>query len=178
MERIPTPSPDRFAALWRSLLAIGYLPGVGCSRSAWSEVDHTAREWFAEEALDRDLTLDTDRNGNLYAWWGDPAAGPAVLTGSHLDSAPGGGPYRGALGVVSAVLAFDLVREWGFAPTRPVGVAVLAATDRTRFGEPCAGARLLTGDLTAAAAARLRDRDGVTLTEAFGAAHGHRGVAR
>ena len=45
-----------------------------------------------------------DRNGNQWAWWGDPDAdGPGVVTGSHLDSVPDGGAFDGPLGVVSRV---------------------------------------------------------------------------
>ena len=48
-----------------------------------------------------------------------------MLTGSHLDSVLDGGAYDGPLGVVSALAAVDLLRERGFRPTRPIGVAVV-----------------------------------------------------
>ena len=106
-------TPDRFAALWRSLAPIGRDPGGGYLRYSWSAADLAAREWFVEEALDRDLTVETDRNGNLWAWLGSPSDGDAVVTGSHLDSVPHGGAYDGPLGVVSALLAIDVIRERG-----------------------------------------------------------------
>ncbi len=163
-------SPDRFAALWRSLLPLGRQPDGGYRRFSWSATDLACREWFVEEALDRDLVVDGDGNGNLFAWWGDPSTGNAVLTGSHLDSVPSGGAYDGPLGVVSGLLAIDVLRERGSAPTRPIGVAVFTEEEGSRFGVACLGSRLLTGALDPERAARLVDRDGVTLAEAMHAA--------
>lgn len=165
-------TPDRFAALWRSLEPIGRDPGNGgYLRYSWSRADLAAREWFVEEALDRDLEVETDGNGNLWAWWGDPERGDAVITGSHLDSVPHGGAYDGPLGVVSGLLAIDLLRERGHGePRRPVGVVVFTEEEGGRFGVPCLGSRLLTGALAPEKALRLRDRDGVSLADAMGGA--------
>ena len=122
---------QRFASLWRSLAPIGRDATTGgYLRYAWSDADHACRAWFVEEALDRGLTLDPDHNGNLWAWWGDPAAGDAVVTGSHFDSVPRGGAFDGPLGIVSALLAVDLLRERGVRPSRPIGTdsSILART--------------------------------------------------
>jgi N-carbamoyl-L-amino-acid hydrolase len=159
-------SPNRFGALWRSLLPIGRADR-GYLRYAWSPADLGCREWFVEEALDRDLVVDTDGNGNLFAWWGDPSTGDGVLTGSHLDSVPHGGAYDGPLGVVSGLLAVDLLRDRGATPRRPVGVAVFAEEEGARFGMACLGSRLLTGALDPGRASRLADGDGVTLADAM-----------
>jgi beta-ureidopropionase / N-carbamoyl-L-amino-acid hydrolase len=162
--------PDRFAALWRSLTPIGRDPGTGgYLRYAFGEADLACREWFVEEALDRELTVEADGNGNLWAWWGDPAAGDAVVTGSHFDSVPHGGAYDGPLGIVSALLAVDLLREQGFTPTRPIGIAVFAEEEGSRFGLACLGSRLLTGAVEPAHAMSLVDSSGVTLADALAA---------
>ncbi len=163
-------SPDRFAALWRSLLPIGRVGrDGGYLRRSWTRADLDCREWFTEEALDRELEVETDGNGNLWAWWGAPEAGDAVVTGSHLDSVPHGGAYDGPLGVVSALLAVDELRERGATPHRPIGLVVFTEEEGSRFGLACLGSRLLTGALDPARARQLTDRDGVTLAEAMGA---------
>ena len=159
-------SPERFAALWRSLAPIGNSP-QGYHRISWTYPDLACREWFAEEAADRGLRVETDGNGNLWAWRGDPAAGDAVVTGSHFDSVPGGGGYDGPLGIVSAFLALDLLSERGVTPRRPIGVVAFTEEEGSRFGVACLGSRLLTGALDPERAAALRDRDGVTLPEAM-----------
>ncbi|HEY0453064.1 allantoate amidohydrolase [Actinophytocola sp.] len=137
----------------------------GYSRHGFDRVELALREWFVAEATRRGLDVRTDRNGNLWAWWGTP--GPdAVVTGSHLDSVPGGGAFDGPLGVVSALAAVDLLRAKGFTPTRPLAVVVFAEEEGGRFGVPCLGSRLLAGTLDPDAARRLADPDGVTLAEA------------
>jgi len=161
---------EAFRALWDTLLPIGADPDGGWTRPAWSEVDLAARAWFTREATARGLAVETDRNGNLFAWLGDPEAGDAVVTGSHLDSVPNGGAYDGALGVVCALLAVDLLAARGVAPRRPVAVAVFAAEEGARFGVPCLGSGLLTGAVAPDRARALTDADGVSLAEAMRAA--------
>ena len=159
---------ERFGALWRSLAPIGRDPASGgYLRYAWSEAELACREWFVEEALDRALTVEPDGNGNLWAWWGDPHAGNAVVTGSHLDSVPHGGAYDGPLGIVSALLAVDLLRERNLTPTRPLAIAAFTEEEGSRFGVACLGSRLLTGAFPVDRAHSLVDRDGVSLPAAM-----------
>ncbi|WP_238012110.1 allantoate amidohydrolase [Dactylosporangium sp. AC04546] len=159
---------ERFAALWSSLTPIGRAGGDGgYLRHSWTDADLVCREWFVEEALDRDLEVEIDRNGNLWAWWGEPEGDGAVVTGSHLDSVPHGGGYDGPLGVVSGLLAVDRLRERGVTPARPLAVVVFTEEEGARFGVPCLGSRLMTGAFDPAKALRLRDRDGTFLAEAM-----------
>ncbi|GAA3016688.1 allantoate amidohydrolase [Actinokineospora globicatena] len=141
----------------------------GYSRHGFDRVELELRTWFTEEAGRRGLSVECDRNGNLWAWWGAPGDG-AVVTGSHLDSVPGGGAFDGPLGVVSALEAVDILRAKGFVPGKPFAVVVFAEEEGGRFGVACLGSRLLTGAIAPDAALRLSDSDGVTLAEAVRAA--------
>ncbi|GID10603.1 allantoate amidohydrolase [Actinocatenispora rupis] len=161
---------DRFRTLWEELLPIGRASGGGYARHGFSDADQACREWFTAQATARGMTVDPDGNGNLWAWWGDPAAGNALVTGSHLDSVPNGGAYDGPLGVVSAFLAVDLLREQGFQPSRPIGVVAFCEEEGSRFGVACLGSRLLTGALDAERGAELTDPTGTTLVDAMAAA--------
>ncbi len=157
-----------FDAMWADLTPIGLGDDGGYRRFAWTAADAALREWFAAEARRRGLSCDVDHAGNQWAWWGDPDTdGPGVVTGSHLDSVPGGGAFDGPLGVVSAFAAIDLLRDRGWTPPRPVGVAAFADEEGARFGIACAGSRLLTGDLDPGRALALTDADGITLAEAM-----------
>ncbi|WP_291885827.1 allantoate amidohydrolase [Cellulomonas sp.] len=144
--------------------------GAGYHRFAWTREDHALREWFAGEAAARGLDLVTDRAGNQWAWWGDPDAGPGVVTGSHLDSVPGGGAFDGPLGVVSAFAALDVLRARDVRPARPLGIACFGDEEGARFGVACAGSRLLTGVLDPDRARGLRDADGTTMADALATA--------
>ncbi|MBB5079780.1 allantoate amidohydrolase [Nonomuraea endophytica] len=153
------------------LAHIGRDPATnGYVRDAWSAADLELREWFAGEAGRRGLDLREDRNGNLWAWWGDPSVTPGVVTGSHLDSVRQGGAYDGPLGVVSAFQALDLIKERGFQPGRPLGIACFTDEEGARFGVPCMGSRLLTGVLDPDRARGLADDDGRTLAEVLASA--------
>ena len=168
-------------AMWADLLPLGRDPGTGgYRRHAWTAEDHACREWFAGEAARRGLDLVVDRNGNQWAWWGDPDAdGPGVVSGSHLDSVPDGGAYDGPLGVTSAFAALDLLRARGLTPARPLGVVSFADEEGARFGVACAGSRLLTGVLDPDRARGLTDATGTTLAEAMRAAgHDPEGIGR
>ena len=148
---------------------VGRDPGRGgWSRHVATPAESELRDWFAEQAARRGLDVEHDRNGNTWAWWGAP--GPdAVVTGSHLDSVPGGGAFDGPLGVASALACVDTLSARGFRPARPLAVVVFAEEEGGRFGVPCLGSRLLTGSLDADHARGLRDADGVSLAEALAA---------
>jgi beta-ureidopropionase / N-carbamoyl-L-amino-acid hydrolase len=148
------------------LALIGRDPTTGgYVRDAWSAADLGLREWFAGEARRRGLDLREDRNGNLWAWWGDPSRQPGVVTGSHLDSVRQGGAYDGPLGVVSAFQALDVLRSRGVTPSRPLGIACFTDEEGARFGVPCMGSRLMTGLLGPDRARGLRDDDGDSLAD-------------
>ena len=156
-----------FDAAWAELGRIGRSPGGGFDRFAWTDADLELRDWFTRAARRRGLAVEADRNGNLWAWWGGPGDG-AVVTGSHLDSVPGGGAFDGPLGVVGGLLAIDeLRRRHGGVPPRPLAVVVFSDEEGARFGVACVGSRLLTGSLDPDRARQLTDARGTTLADAM-----------
>ena len=169
------------AALLRQIADVGAdaLRG-GYSRHVFDPAERELREWFSERASSLGLDLETDRNGNIWAWWGTP--GPdAVVTGSHLDSVPGGGPLDGPLGVATSLAAIAELKANGFVPSRPFAVVVFAEEEGARFGIACLGSRLLTGAITPERALALTDRSGTTFGEAaagFGLSVEHLGIDR
>ncbi|WP_432016253.1 allantoate amidohydrolase [Streptomyces hydrogenans] len=159
--------------MWRSLRPLGRSAASGgYRRYAWTEADADCRLWFRMQAEARRLDVETDRNGNQWAWLGDPTAGDAVVTGSHLDSVPDGGAFDGPLGVVSAFAALDELRARGVSFKRPLAIVNFGDEEGARFGLACVGSRLTSGQLTREKAYELRDADGVSLPQAMEAA-GH-----
>lgn len=183
-EAVEVGEASGYPDLWSSLLPIGLDRGTsGYRRFAWTAADLACREWFATQAADLGLRVETDRNGNQWAWWepeaepaadsgGEPEAGPApaLAVGSHLDSVPDGGAFDGPLGVICAFAAVRLLRGQGWSPGRPVVVANFADEEGARFGVACAGSRLLAGQLDPDKARALRDADGITLAAAMAGA--------
>ncbi|MFF9475799.1 allantoate amidohydrolase [Streptomyces roseolus] len=159
--------------MWRSLRPLGRSAASGgYRRYAWTGADADCRLWFRMQAEARRLDVETDRNGNQWAWLGDPTAGDAVVTGSHLDSVPDGGAFDGPLGVVSAFAALDELRARGASFRRPLAIVNFGDEEGARFGLACVGSRLTSGQLTKEKAYELRDADGITLPQAMEAA-GH-----
>ncbi|MQM25007.1 allantoate amidohydrolase [Glycomyces albidus] len=173
-----------FRRLWDEIDPIGRADTGGYVRFSWSDADLALRAWFDAQAAERGMRVETDRNGNRFAWWDpepeqvvDPAAPRrhgAVLTGSHFDSVPHGGAYDGPLGIVSAFLAVDELRRdlraTGATLKRPIAIAAFTEEEGGRFGIPCLGSRLMTGAVDADRARGLTDRDGTTLADAMRAA--------
>ena len=113
----------------------------GYLRDAWSPADlELSASGSASEAARRGLDLREDRNGNLWAWWGDPSERPGVVTGSHLDSVRQGGAFDGPLGVVSAFAALDMLREpRASSPRRPSGSPASPTRRAPGSASPCMG---------------------------------------
>ncbi|MFV0432382.1 MAG: allantoate amidohydrolase [Leucobacter sp.] len=146
---------------------IGRDPGSGgYYRPVLSTAELDLRAWFIGEAEQRGLDLETDRNGIIWAWWGTPQQN-SIVTGSHLDSVPGGGAFDGPLGVAAALGAIDVLRERGLRPQRSLAIAVFPEEEGSRFGLPCLGSRLLTGKISADKARALTDVEGNTLADVF-----------
>ncbi|WP_432116294.1 allantoate amidohydrolase [Streptomyces sp. S1] len=162
---------ETFHAMWRSLRPLGRSAASGgYRRYAWTDADADCRLWFRMQAEARRLDVETDRNGNQWAWLGDPTAGDAVVTGSHLDSVPDGGAFDGPLGVVSSFAALDELRARGVSFKRPLAIVNFGDEEGARFGLACVGSRLTAGRLTKEQAHELRDGDGISLPQAMEAA--------
>src|SRR6187399_2199807 len=157
--------PDDFERMWTDLAPVGRSASSGgYFRQPFTTPERELHAWFVEQCTARGLRIETDDFGNVVGWW-DSGAGPAVLTGSHLDSVLDGGAYDGPLGVVSALAAVDLMRSRGVVPARPIGVSVFVEEEGSRFGLACLGSRLAAGAITWDKARVLQDRDGVGFEE-------------
>jgi N-carbamoyl-L-amino-acid hydrolase len=175
-------------SLLEEIAGIGATVHGGVRRLAWTDEDARLAQWFAGACAERGLEVGTDRCGNQWAWWGDPDAEVpdagdgtetdgevagngtlprgGVVTGSHLDSVPDGGRYDGPLGVVTALAAVDELKARDFTPRRAIGVVRFVDEEGARFGVPCTGSRLLTGQVEPAEVLARVDDDGVSYAEA------------
>jgi allantoate deiminase len=148
------------------LAAIGE-GGPGVTRLAYSRGERDAHDWFAAWMIDLGCAVDTDPAGNTVATRPGRTPGPAVGTGSHLDSVYQGGRFDGIAGAVAAVEVARLLHEAGMVTERPLRFVAFAAEEGARFGRPCLGSRLAAGLCPRAELDQCRDRDGVSVAEAM-----------
>lgn len=163
-----------FEQMWADISPVGRSASTGgYFRQPFTSAEAELRDWFRQAAESRGLKVETDAIGNLVAQWRVPMMsytgndpGKAIMVGSHLDSVLDGGAYDGPLGVVAAFAAVDLLRERGFAPSRPILLGVFTEEEGSRFGTACLGSRLAMGAISWEDAQQQRDPQGVYLGDA------------
>ena len=149
-----------------TLAAISDAGPPAVTRIVFTPTDLKARAWMVARCEEAGLGVRQDAIGNIFARWNgaDPQA-PAVGTGSHTDAIPNAGKYDGVVGVLGGLEAIRALQRSGFRPKNSIELLVFATEEPTRFGIGCLGSRLLSGTLSAEAAAKLKDRDGETMDE-------------
>jgi len=151
---------SRFARLSES----GHGPGV--TRLAYTLLEREAHAVFTEFMTDLGLTVWTDQAGNTIAELAGRRTGPAIGTGSHLDSVPNAGAYDGIAGVVAAMVAArQLADQEAF--DHPLRFVAFAAEEGARFGQACTGSRLAAGLTEPVNLEQLHDAEGVSMADAF-----------
>ena len=141
----------------------------GYSRFSFSPADRDLRDWFVAESVRRSMDVEVDRNGAVWAWRAGASGSldGAVVTGSHLDSVPGGGQFDGPLGIASALAAVDLLDARGQTYDRSLAIVAFPEEEGGRFGQACLGSQLMTGAIDPGRALALNDDDGVSLADAL-----------
>jgi hydantoinase/carbamoylase family amidase len=142
--------------------------GPGVTRLAWSEPLMALYDWVARRLQPLGFAVSIDAAGNLVARsYG--GSGRAVVAGSHLDTVPAGGRFDGALGVLAAVRAAELLRQRDAPLARPLWIVAFMDEEGSRFGASMFGSRAFAGEDVSALLDR-RDADGVSVAEAMTAA--------
>jgi len=148
-----------------ALSQIGRGDNQGVYRTAFSDADMQARRWLEQRIADADLEFHQDGAANIHArlGWRDDMA--SVMTGSHIDSVPGGGHLDGALGVLAGLECLRCIKELNQATRRPLE-SVAFSDEEGRFGG-IFGSGAICGQLTPENIHSAHDLDGITLAEAM-----------
>jgi N-carbamoyl-L-amino-acid hydrolase len=148
------------------LAAISDAEPPAVTRIVFTPTDLKARAWMISLCEEAGLAVRQDAIGNIFARWnGAEPATPTVGTGSHMDAIPNAGKYDGVVGVLGGLEAIRALQRSSFRPKNSIELLIFATEEPTRFGIGCLGSRLLSGTLSAEAAARLKDGDGETVEE-------------
>lgn len=137
---------ERITRRLDELVEIGSTSDGGVTRLAYSEAETRAFDYVRSE-LPAEYDVRTDSIGNLYGSL-DHDADRTTLVGSHLDSVFNGGRLDGALGVVVAMEALEVISETDVRPEHPPTLAVFRGEESARFGQHTIGSRGALGMLT------------------------------
>jgi hydantoinase/carbamoylase family amidase len=137
---------DRMQRRLDDIMQIGTTEAGGVTRLAYSAEESEAFDYVRSE-LDASLERRTDSLGNLYASR-DLESAETTLVGSHLDSVFNGGRLDGALGVVVAMEAMDVLQTAETSPAVPPTLVVFRGEESARFGCHTIGSRGALGMLT------------------------------
>ncbi len=158
------------AILQKALARVEMLGGIsdradGLQRGFLSPANRAAAacvmDWMEELGMD----ICHDRGGTVRGVisGSDPEARP-ILVGSHLDTVIDAGKYDGALGIIAALAAIEVLQSAGEIPARPVHVLGFADEEGARFQSTYLGSRGVLGPLPPWLLAS-RDENGMTLDE-------------
>ncbi len=153
----------RLLARLRALGEVGGLPGGGVCRLALTDEDGQGRDLVRGWMLERGLEVSVDAIGNVVGVWPGAQAGPAVMTGSHIDTVRTGGLYDGNLGVLAGLEVIQTLQEAGFVPQRPLAVALFTNEEGARFAPDMMGSLVFAGGLAVEQARAAVGIDGVTV---------------
>lgn len=156
-------SLPRLRARIQALSRFGRNPEGGISRFCWSPAHESARAWLLKEMQRAGLATSVDAAGNTFGRLGP--AGRAVVTGSHIDTVPRGGPLDGALGVLAGLECLHTLRERRVATRLPLVVAAWSDEEGRYAG--LFGSRAYIGGLDRAAIGTYRSPDGDRLVDAM-----------
>lgn len=151
---------DRLAKRLHALSEIGFTEPGGVRRSGLSSEEKQAKQLVKSWMEEAGLEVREDGAGNVFGTLAGKMPGPAIASGSHVDSVPNGGNFDGPLGVLSALEVAEAWKETGFVPEKPYEVIVFTDEEGSRFNSGLTGSRAMTGDVTEEEMKQLRDYNG------------------
>ncbi len=132
----------------QALGEIGALAGGGVCRLALSEEDKAGRDLVVSWMRELGLDIRIDKIGNIFATRPGTFDGPAVMTGSHIDSVKTGGVYDGALGVLAGLEVVETLNEQGIQTHHPLTVAAFTNEEGARFAPDMMGSLVFVGGMS------------------------------
>lgn len=161
-------SESRIWSRLMQLAEVGRAGPTGVDRPAFSPADRQARRLLADWGSQLGADVYQDRIGNLFLRY-DPSgcSGPAVLTGSHLDSQPTGGRFDGVYGVIAALEVLEVFSLAQSAVRRPIEAVAWSNEEGSRFAPGAMGSQVFAGALDLASLKDVRDPSGVPLEQAL-----------
>jgi allantoate deiminase len=156
--------------LWNDLetLATFSAGGEGVNRVTFSDEDRAARAYLRAQMASAGLEVVEIPPGVMLGRLNPPtSAGPAVMSGSHIDAVPAAGRFDGVVGVVGALEVGRVLAEQRVALKHPYEVVIYPEEEGTRFGAVLTGSKAWAGDLSASQLGAMKDRGGTSYLAAM-----------
>ena len=150
-----------------TLSKIGRSPEGALGRHAFEPPYEEARAWLKGRMAEAGIEGRDDPAGNTFGRVG-PRDGPCVMSGSHIDTVPDGGPLDGAFGVLSALEVARSLKDSGL--DLPFGFECAAFVEEEGRFLDCMGSKAMAGQLDLDEVAHATDPNGRKLTEAMASA--------
>ena len=107
----------------------------GIDRVAYSQADLEARQWVMAQMGEAGLAVRIDTAGNIIGRHEGRESGlPPLMTGSHIDSVPGGGNYDGQVGSMAAIECAHTIGESAVALRHPLEVIIFQNEENGKVG--------------------------------------------
>ncbi len=156
---------DRLLARLEALAEVGAIAGGGVSRLALTDADKAGRDLVVSWMKESGLAVTIDRIGNIVATRAGREPGPAVMTGSHIDTVATGGRYDGNLGVLAGLEVMTVLDEAGIETRWPLAVGVFTNEEGARFQPDMMGSGVHQGALDLDEMLAATSIDGTTVGE-------------
>jgi allantoate deiminase len=150
------------------LARFGAYGETGVWRTVYSPEWVAATEQYAAWCEEAGLRVRRDAVGSVWGRLDGSGGGPAIVSGSHIDSQRPGGRYDGALGALAALIAIRALKQRFGTPKRPLEAVAFCEEEGSRF--PAAnfwGSRAVTSRIQPDEPERLRGYEGETIGEAM-----------
>ncbi len=154
--------------LWQSIEDInqfGATPEGGVCRLEFSPENKQARDLFVSWCEEAGCNVRVDRFGNIFARRpGRNPEGPAVITGSHLDTQTSGGRFDGIYGVLAGLEVIRTLNDHDIETENPIEVAVWTNEEGELF-LPMIGSAVWLGMKDLEETLDLQESDGLTIRQ-------------
>jgi allantoate deiminase len=161
-------SKDRIRNDIEAINAFNATPGDGVTRLTWTPEYASAYRYVVNGLKQIGAQVAICRAGCIRGRLpGDEPFSPAVMSGSHIDTALNGGRFDGVVGTVTALEAARVVVENNIPHRHPIDVVVFPEEEGSGFGIVLGGSSLWTGGIDPNEINRLTNAEGLTFDEAM-----------
>ncbi len=162
-EPVLRPVTERLGGALQEMAGLVDTDLPGWSRVAFTEPDVEGRQWVAARMRAAGMQVRLDAVGNVIGILpGTSPSAPAIVTGSHTHTVPGGGRFDGVVGVLGAIEVVEMFREAGIRLAHELRVVDFANEEGNPQGIKLVGSRAISGELTGADLAAT-DAEGTAL---------------